>query len=375
MKGERWLAQIVFVSINCICDRCWLRPWQRSGFEFLPQLVAKWLDRNAHSGQLSLSLSLYLSLSTSLYLSWRTVFVMLVVPCDLLIELWAILSFSHSCWISGWPIVTTLAERLNRAESSQIWSFKHFKASSRESWKHATRSLDHFSTGWNMRITHLHGRKELVRRSAFDFGTQGFPEYGPKNLVGMPLASDVGGLILAGMRASTGAQTLCSWRYINTCRAQVQGLRVPWSGHDACRIYIGSSVSQLHLDAACCIYSNISGKLVTILWTWLTGLVVQYVSMYDLMHDLAARACSTKYEGRVRTCAKGVLVQDMWAEYELVARVTRVVMVCMSRNRCRTAACTYVNRCTYSNLCTFVNPDLPRTVCLFVCDAAAFCPS
>ena len=130
---------------------------------------------------------------------------MLVVPCDLLIELWAILSFSHSCWISGWPIVTTLAERLNRAESSQIWSFKRFKASSRESWKHATRSLDHFSTGWNMCITHLHGRKELVRRSAFDFGTQGFPEYGPKNLVGMPLASDVGGLILARMRASTCA--------------------------------------------------------------------------------------------------------------------------------------------------------------------------
>ena len=106
----------------------------------------------------------------------------------------------------------------------------------------------------------------------------------------------------------------------------------------------------------------------------MTGLVVQYVSMYDLMHDLAARACSTKYEGRVRTCAKGVLVQDMWAEYELVARVAWVVMVCMSRNRCRTAACTYVNPCTYSNPCTFVNPDLPRTVCLFVCDAAAFCP-
>ena len=64
----------------------------------------------------------------------------------------------------------------------------------------------------------------------------------------------------------------------------------------------------------------------------------------------------------------------MWVEYELVARVAWVVMVCMSRNRCRTAACTYVNPCTYSNPCTFVNPDLPRTVCLFVCDAAAFCP-
>ena len=46
-----------------------------------------------------------------------------------------------------------------------------------------------------------------------------FPNTDPKNLVGMPLASDVGGLILAGMRAST-AQTLCSWRYINPCRAQ-----------------------------------------------------------------------------------------------------------------------------------------------------------
>ena len=32
-----------------------------------------------------------------------------------------------------------------------------------------------------------------------------FPNTDPKNLVGMPLASDVGGLILAGMRASTGA--------------------------------------------------------------------------------------------------------------------------------------------------------------------------
>ena len=32
-----------------------------------------------------------------------------------------------------------------------------------------------------------------------------FPNTDPKNLVGMPLASDVGGLILAGMRASTRA--------------------------------------------------------------------------------------------------------------------------------------------------------------------------
>ena len=32
-----------------------------------------------------------------------------------------------------------------------------------------------------------------------------FPNTDPKNLVGMPLASDVGGLILAGMRASTCA--------------------------------------------------------------------------------------------------------------------------------------------------------------------------
>ena len=128
--------------------------------------LSGWTVMPAGHLKLSLSLSLYLSLSTSLYLSLRTVFVLLAVPCDLLIELWAILSFSHGCWISGWPIVTTLAKRLNRAESSQIWSFKRFKASSRESWKHATRSLDHFSTGWNMCITHLHGRKEPVRRSA-----------------------------------------------------------------------------------------------------------------------------------------------------------------------------------------------------------------
>ena len=67
------------------------------------------------------------------------------------------------------------------------------------------------------------------------------------------------------------------------------------------------------------------------------------------------------------------MVQNMWVEYELVARVAWVVLVCTSRNNCRTAACTYVNPCAYSNPCTFVNPDLPRTVCLFVCDAAAFC--
>ena len=41
----------------------------------------------------------------------------------------------------------------------------------------------------------------------------------------------------------------------------------------------------------------------------MTGVVVQNVSMYDLMHDLAARACITKYEGKVRTCGNIVGVR------------------------------------------------------------------
>ena len=111
---------------------------------------------------------------------FENVFVMLVVPCDLLIELWAILSFSHSCWISGLPIVTTLAKRLNRAESSQIWSFKRLKASSRESWKHATRSLDHFSTGWNMCITHGMVEKNLSGGQRLTLVHKDFPNTDPR---------------------------------------------------------------------------------------------------------------------------------------------------------------------------------------------------
>ena len=67
--------------------------------------------------------------------------------------------------------------------------------SSRESWKHATRPLEEWFSAGQCCLIHVYKVGGQCRRRVH----RDCPNRDPGNLVGMLLASDVGGLILAGM--------------------------------------------------------------------------------------------------------------------------------------------------------------------------------
>ena len=102
--------------------------------------------------------------------------------------------FSHR-WVSGPIVPPGGAKWLNRAESSQIWSFN---ASSRESWKHATPPLDlkWFSIAQCQLIHVEMGRREVSVGGRYTgiarIRTQGI-------WLECCLPQMLGGLILAGM--------------------------------------------------------------------------------------------------------------------------------------------------------------------------------
>ena len=95
--------------------------------------------------------------------------------------------------VGKWPhsIPTGGAKWLNRAESSQIWSFN-------EAPHEKVGNTLHGHLSGILLLDTLYCRKVIV--GGWYTYTQGLPESGrPGNLVGMLVASDVGGLILPGM--------------------------------------------------------------------------------------------------------------------------------------------------------------------------------